>query len=138
MPKQIVTSFTEFFQQELNCEVLVQSLYDLNHLEFTLYCSLLQLGEADVTVLMEKAERKDRTMVNRALTSLLEKGLCIRDKRSQPGQRGYWYIYSATPLIVLKKKLLKKLEKWYDHTTKSIMGIEERFVEVYGPPQNEK
>ena len=132
MPKQIVTSFNEFFQQELTCEVLVQSLYDLNHLEFTLYCSLLQLNEADVTVLMEKAERKDRTMVNRALTSLMAKDLCNRDKKSQPGQRGYWYIYSATPLIILKKKLLKKLEKWYDHTTESILGIEERFEEVYG------
>ncbi|OLS21458.1 MAG: hypothetical protein HeimC2_33500 [Candidatus Heimdallarchaeota archaeon LC_2] len=136
MPKQIVTSFNEFFQQELNCEVLVQSLYDLNHLEFSLYCSLLQLGKADVTILMEKAGRKDRTMVNRALTSLLDKDLCMRDKKSQPGQRGYWYIYSATPLIILKKKLLRKLEKWYDYTTDAIMGIEERFDEVYGSINN--
>ncbi|MHA2099006.1 MAG: hypothetical protein ACW99A_09980 [Candidatus Kariarchaeaceae archaeon] len=131
MPKQSVISFEDFFQQELSCEVLVQSLYDLNHLEFDLYCSLLLLEEmgekADVTTLMEKAERKDRTMVNRSLSSLLQKNLCRREKTSKLGQRGYWYIYKPTPLTELKSRLLDKLNDWHKHAIDEISHIEANF-----------
>lgn len=132
MPKQSVISFEDFFQQDLTCEVLVQSLYDLNHLEFDLYCNLLIIEEldetADVTNLMERANRKDRTMVNRSLSSLLQKGLCKREKTSQLGQRGYWYIYKPTPLTELKKNLLSKLTVWHEEAIQNIKGIEVQFA----------
>lgn len=142
MPKQSVISFEDFFQQDLTCEVLVQSLYDLNHLEFDLYCNLLildELGEqADVTRLMEKANRKDRTMVNRSLSSLLEKSLCKREKTSQLGQRGYWYIYKPTPLTELKKSLLTKLTDWHSQAIDNIKGIEVQFAKKLEDKVNNK
>jgi predicted transcriptional regulator len=54
---------------------------------------------------------RDRSNVNRSLTTLMEKGLAERQRRLlDPG--GYVYQYTATPLPEAKEMLHEALDAW--------------------------
>ena len=80
MPKQTLIETNNFFNQKNNCPVIVQTIYNLNDLEFQLFCTLQFLKESEVNVLMKEVSRVDRTLINRALNNLVDKALCFREK----------------------------------------------------------
>lgn len=133
MSKQVIATFRDFFSENPNCEQILMALYDLNQLEFEIYCTLVQFEienqSANVDTLMFYVKRDDRTMINRALLRLLELDLCTRNKVSQKGRRGYSYSYKPTSLSELKDRLLKKITSWYDHAIGEVNEIETRFLE---------
>ena len=133
MTRQALATFTEFFSNNPSCEQIVQALYDLNQLEFEIYCVLLHFEQnslpSNVDTLMVKVKRDDRTMINRALLTLLELDLCQRTKISEKGKRGYRYNYGPTPLTELKARLLENINTWYDFVIDEINHIEDRFKE---------
>jgi predicted transcriptional regulator len=107
------------FQHVLAC------VFGIQDHESRTYLVLLQNPGSTVAELAEALER-DRSNVNRSLTTLLEKGLAERERRLlDPG--GYVYQYTATPLPEAKDLLHEALDEWAEtvHAAIDGFGLEE-------------
>lgn len=94
------------FRQVLSCVFGVQ-----DH-ESRTYLALLDRPDSTVAELAEDLDR-DRSNVNRSLTTLLDKGLVERRRRLlDPG--GYVYEYTAVPLPEAKEMLHEALDEWVE------------------------
>jgi predicted transcriptional regulator len=92
------------FREVLAC------VFDVQDHETRAYLALRDRPGSTVAELAEALDR-DRSNVNRSLTTLLELGLARRERRLlDPG--GYVYQYTATPLPETKEMLHEALEEW--------------------------
>ncbi|ERG95973.1 helix-turn-helix domain-containing protein [Haloquadratum walsbyi] len=100
------------FQQVLAC------VFGIQQHESRTYLVLLENPESTVAELSDVLER-DRSNVNRSLTTLLDKGLVERQRRLlDPG--GYVYQYTATELPEAKSLLHDALDQWAEIVHQSI------------------
>jgi len=94
------------FQHVLSC------VFEIQDHESRTYLVLLDNPGSTVAELAEVLDR-DRSNVNRSLTTLLEKGLADRERRLlDPG--GYVYQYTATPLPEAKELMHHTLDAWVE------------------------
>jgi predicted transcriptional regulator len=85
-------------------------VFDVQDHETRTYLALLEHPGSTVEELADDLDR-DRSNVNRSLTTLLELGLASRERRLlDPG--GYVYQYTATPLPETQEMLHEALEEW--------------------------
>jgi predicted transcriptional regulator len=96
-------------------EVMV-CVFDIQHHETETYRVLLDQPESTVEELAGELER-DRSNVNRSLSTLREKGLAERGRRLLDGG-GHVYQYTATPLPEAKELMHETVDEWvaYVHT----------------------
>jgi predicted transcriptional regulator len=100
------------FQHVLAC------VFGIQEHESRTYLVLLDNPGSTVAELAETLDR-DRSNVNRSLSTLLEKGLADRQRRLlDPG--GYVYQYTATPLPEAKEMLHEALDEWAEQVHASI------------------
>ncbi|NHN46257.1 MarR family transcriptional regulator [Halostella sp. JP-L12] len=93
-------------------------VFDIQDHETRTYLALLDHPGSTVEELAEELDR-DRSNVNRSLTTLMEKGLAERERRLlDPG--GYVYQYTATPLPEAKTMLHEALDQWAEVVHDSI------------------
>ena len=105
MPDLLESESPEF-PQILSCVFGVQ-----DH-ESRTYLALLDRPDSTVEELADDLDR-DRSNVNRSLTTLLDKGLVERRRRLlDPG--GYVYEYTAVPLPEAKGMLHEALDEWVE------------------------
>ena len=103
------------FQQVLAC------VFGIQDHESRTYLVLLDNPGSTVAELADTLER-DRSNVNRSLTTLLGKGLAKRERRLlDPG--GYVYQYTATPLPEAKELLHDALDEWVETVHAAIDGF---------------
>jgi len=103
------------FQQVLAC------VFGIQDHESRTYLVLLDNPGSTVAELADTLER-DRSNVNRSLTTLLGKGLAERERRLlDPG--GYVYQYTATPLPEAKELLHDALDEWVETVHAAIDGF---------------
>ncbi|AZH24000.1 helix-turn-helix domain-containing protein [Haloplanus aerogenes] len=94
------------FQHVLSC------VFGIQDHESRTYLVLLDNPGSTVAELATELDR-DRSNVNRSLTTLLEKGLADRERRLlDPG--GYVYQYTATPLPEAKEMMHRTLDTWVE------------------------
>jgi predicted transcriptional regulator len=92
------------FRHVLSC------VFGIQKHESRTYLVLLDNQGSTVAELAEELDR-DRSNVNRSLTTLLDKGLVERERRLlDPG--GYVYQYTATPLPEAKEMMHHTLDEW--------------------------
>lgn len=92
------------FRHVLSC------VFGIQEHESRTYLVLLDNPGSTVEELAEKLDR-DRSNVNRSLTTLLDKRLAERERRLlDPG--GYVYQYTATPLPEAKELMHHTLDQW--------------------------
>ena len=100
------------FQHVLAC------VFGIQRHESRTYLVLLDNPGSTVAELAELLDR-DRSNVNRSLTTLLDKGLVERERRLlDPG--GYVYQYTATSLVEAKAMLHEALDEWVESVHRSI------------------
>ena len=91
---------------------ILSCVFGVRDHESRTYLALLDRPDSTVEELADDLDR-DRSNVNRSLTTLLEKGLVERNRRLlDPG--GYVYEYSAVPLPAAKERLHEALDEWTD------------------------
>ena len=96
-------------------------VFGIQEHESRTYLRLLENPGSTVEELSGVLDR-DRSNVNRSLTTLLEKGLAEREQRLlDPG--GYVYQYTATPLPEAKELLHEALDEWAE----TVHGVIEEF-----------
>ena len=94
------------FQHVMAC------VFGIQQHESRTYLRLLENPGSTVEELAGVLDR-DRSNVNRSLTTLLDKGLAERERRLlDPG--GYVYQYTATPLPRAKEMLHAALDEWVE------------------------
>jgi len=100
------------FQHVLSC------VFGIQDHESRTYLALLDSPGSTVAELATDLDR-DRSNVNRSLTTLLEKGLAERERRLlDPG--GYVYQYTATPLPEAKEMMHRTLDTWAERVHDAI------------------
>lgn len=78
--------------------------------EVRTYCALLDTPNSTVEELAAELDR-DRSNVNRSLSTLREKGLARRERRLLDGG-GHVYQYTATPLDEARELMHEALDEW--------------------------
>lgn len=108
-------------------EDVMVCVFDIQRHETRTYRTLLDSPEITVEELAEVLER-DRSNVNRSLSTLREKGLADRGRRLLDGG-GHVYQYTATPLSEAKKLMHETLDEWtaYVHARIDEFGDDEPF-----------
>ncbi|SDX73346.1 helix-turn-helix domain-containing protein [Halobellus clavatus] len=100
------------FQQVLAC------VFGIQRHESRTYLTLLDNPGSTVAELAEILDR-DRSNVNRSLTTLMEKGLAERERRLLDSG-GYIYQYTGTELPDAKEMLHGALDEWVERVHRSI------------------
>jgi len=106
------------FEEVLTC------VFGIQPHETRTYLSLLGHPGSTVEELADQLDR-DRSNVNRSLSTLLERDLAERERRLLDAG-GYVYQYSATPLPVAKEMLHDALDAWGERVHDEIdeFGVE--------------
>lgn len=95
---------------EPGIEEVMVCVFDIQRHESRTYLTLLDNPSSTVAELADVLER-DRSNVNRSLSTLREKALAERGRRLLDGG-GYVYQYTATPLPEAKELMHATLEEW--------------------------
>ena len=140
--KHTKSLFTQ--DQDLNCEDLVQNVYNLTELELDTYCTLLIMNDLKIDGTVNEIQihmgRNEKTMINRALKKLFEQGLVSRQTETVKSsketggittlstpKRGYFYTYKPLPLDVLVVELKERLDNWYKLAASQLKNIKSQF-----------
>jgi len=92
------------FEEVLTC------VFGIQRHEARTYLELLDRPGSTVAELAESLDR-DRSNVNRSLSTLREKGLAARQRRLLDGG-GHVYQYSATPVDEARASMHETLDEW--------------------------
>jgi predicted transcriptional regulator len=110
-------------QADPEFDEVMSCVFGIHDHETRTYLSLLDRPGSTVEELAEELDR-DRSNVNRSLSTLLEKGLARRERRLlDPG--GYVYQYTATPLPEAKEMLHEALDAWAENVHGAISAFPE-------------
>ncbi len=114
------------FSGDATCEDVIKCFFNLNELEIELYLSLVGEGPHRSDALAKKVKR-DGTTVYRALQKLTSCGICYRETKTIE-RGGYYHVYSAVSLDVLKKKIQDCIKRWNINMKKALEEFDERFL----------
>jgi predicted transcriptional regulator len=93
-------------------------VFGIQRHESRTYLTLLDYPGSTVAELAAVLDR-DRSNINRSLTTLMEKGLAERERRLLDSG-GYIYQYTGTELPEAKSMLHDALDEWVDRVHRSI------------------
>jgi predicted transcriptional regulator len=97
--------------KNINCDNVIQCIFELNNLDIKVYKSLKKTREARADDLA-KILRKDRSNVYRSLQKLTCCKLCTKEQRNiQNG--GYYHIYKSINTTKIKKELKEQIDCWH-------------------------
>ncbi len=108
------------FEEVLTC------VFGIQHHEARTYLTLLEQPGSTVSELATTLDR-DRSNVNRSLSTLREKGLASRERRLLDGG-GHVYQYTATQLDDARELMHDTLDEWaaYVHERIDDFGLDNR------------
>ncbi|WP_247010434.1 helix-turn-helix domain-containing protein [Halorientalis litorea] len=99
-------------------EEVLACVFGIQDHEVRTYLTLLDHPERTVQELADTLDR-DRSNVNRSLSTLREKGLAARERRLLDGG-GHVYQYTATPMPAARKLMHETLDEWADYVHERI------------------
>jgi len=97
---------------------VLSCIFGIQTHEARTYEVLVENPESTVEELAAELDR-DRSNVNRSLSTLREKGLATRERRLLDGG-GHVYQYAATPLDEARERMHEALETWTEAVRKRI------------------
>ncbi|WP_435365330.1 helix-turn-helix domain-containing protein [Haloarchaeobius sp. DYHT-AS-18] len=109
------------FREVMSC------VFGIHQHETRTYLSLIDQPGSTVEELATQLER-DRSNVNRSLSTLLERGLATRERRLLDSG-GYVYQYTAEPLPEAKERLHTALDQWVENVHEVIEDFDGELVE---------
>ncbi|AKH97751.1 helix-turn-helix domain-containing protein [Halanaeroarchaeum sulfurireducens] len=123
----MVTALNRDLERDLECDGLLECLYDLNELDRECF-TLLSEAERRLTI-DEIAERvgRERSTAYRSVQRLLEAGL-VQKKQINYDQGGYYHEYTITDPDSVADTMQEQLNDWYAQ----IGYLIGRFREKYG------
>lgn len=92
---------------DLTVEDLLRCAFGLSKREVSVLLKLLESGQWLTVSSVSARSGRDRSVVQRAILSLMRKGIVERDHRNRPGG-GYEYVYRASDKRRIKRAILEK------------------------------
>ncbi len=108
---------------EVNCENVMECLYDLSELDKDILSLLSEDEDLRSSELAERID-KDQSTVYRSLERLLECGLIYKEKETIRNG-GYYFLYSRRPVDKIKEEAKACVERWYEEMRGAIEEIED-------------
>jgi predicted transcriptional regulator len=96
--------------EEPGFEDVLACVFDIQEHEVRTFLTLREHPDSTVAELADQLDR-DRSNVNRSLSTLREKGLAERERRLLDGG-GHVYQYAATPLPEARELMHDTLDEW--------------------------
>lgn len=123
----MVEALNRHLERDLECETLLECLYDLNELDRTCF-NVLSAAEEPLTIdeLASTVER-ERSTVYRSVQRLLQFGL-VQKEQVNYDRGGYYHVYRITNPDEIADEMQTKLNDWYAQ----IGYLVGRFREKYG------
>ena len=110
------------FNDNINCDNVIQCIYELNKLDIKVYKTLQQTGEIRADELAKKL-KKDRSNVYRSLQKLTCCRLCIKEQKNiKVG--GYYHIYRPSKITNIKKELEEQINNWHKKMKSTLEELE--------------
>ncbi len=113
----------KFDLDEIGCDSVLGCLYDLSKVDKKVLSFLHEGGEYKAAEVAERIDR-DQSTAYRSLERLVECGMVYKEKHNIRNG-GYYYLYSARPVDLIKEEALECLDKWYERMKGSIQDIDD-------------
>jgi len=107
--------------QKICCNDIIQCVFDLNHLDLTIYKKMQKTKEVTPQVLAKQL-KKERSTVYRSLQKLTCAGLCTKKTKTIP-EGGYYHIYTSKDSNDIQKNLEKCIDNWYEKMKETIKEL---------------
>ena len=98
-------------KNNINCDNVIQCIFELNNLDIKVYRTLKEAGEARADELAKKL-KKDRSNIYRSLQRLTCCRLCIKEKRNIKSG-GYYHIYNCANNSKIRTELDEQIDSWH-------------------------
>ncbi len=105
----------------IDIEDIIRCSFDLNKTEYLVLIFLLRHKSEYSTSDIASKLNKDRTTVQKAIKSLIEKDLIFR-RQINLSSGGYVYYYSIKDKEKLKKRVLTLIDNWADSAKRTIIN----------------
>lgn len=109
---------TDDLVEEPDPERVIECAFGIQEHEIRTFFALMAAPGSTVSELAEELER-DRSNVNRSLSTLFEKGIIDRERRLLEGG-GYVYQYFAVPLTELRPRMHRAIDVWTEQAHEAI------------------
>lgn len=107
--------------QNICCNDVIQSIFDLNELDIKIYKLLQEKKEVRPQSLTKKL-KKERSTVYRSLQKLSYAGLCTKETRTIDSG-GYYYVYISKKPTDIQENLEKCVDEWYKKMKNTIKEL---------------
>jgi len=105
----------------ITVEDLLRCSFGLSRLEVRVITKLLESPDWVAVAPLARSMRKDRSVIQRGLSTLLEKGLIERDQRNKAGG-GFEYLYRTKDKRMLKRSILDKSQAFSMMVKETVQG----------------
>jgi predicted transcriptional regulator len=103
---------------QATCRDIVKCMYGLSDFELAIYRRLVKQGPLRADDLVPSL-KKDRSTIYRALQSLVAAGLAFRETKTID-RGGYYHVYSAVSPKMLREKLHRCADDWFENMNSAI------------------
>ena len=108
-----------FSCKKITEEELIKCSFSLNKTEYNVLMSLLKNENACTIFQISRAAKLERTTVQKAIKSLVEKGIAKRAQKNLSGG-GYIFLYKPNNKDEIKSKMKEITYKWYKNVEEFI------------------
>ncbi len=123
----MVEALNRHLERDLECETLLECLYDLNELDRQCFRVLAEAEKPLTVDELATTVDRERSTVYRSVQRLLQFGLVKKDQINYD-RGGYYHVYSITDSGEIADEMQAKLNDWYAQ----IGYLVGRFREKYG------
>ncbi len=109
----------KFACQSVSFKGIITCGFELTKGEYAVMLHLLSTGEELTALEIAQELSRDRTTVQRAVSSLTEKGILRRRQANRP-QGGYTFLYSIRDKEELKRRILTIIQMWTDEVRREM------------------
>ncbi|MFW5927998.1 MAG: helix-turn-helix domain-containing protein, partial [Thermoplasmatota archaeon] len=113
----------DFNYDEINCNNVMECLYNLSDLDKKILFILSDGEELRSSEIAEKIN-KDQSTAYRSLEKLLNCGLIYKEKQTIRNG-GYYFLYSRRPISKIKEEAFECIEKWYEDMKDAVEELED-------------
>lgn len=108
----MVEALNRHLEEDLECETLLECLYDLNELDRKCFDVLADSAEPLTVDQLADTVNRERSTVYRSVQRLLQFGLVQKEQRNYD-RGGYYHVYRITDPDEIADEMQTKLNDWY-------------------------
>ncbi|MDG5776533.1 helix-turn-helix domain-containing protein [Haloarculaceae archaeon H-GB2-1] len=119
-------SMSEYLQQDMECEGLLECVHGLKELDKDVFGVLAETGEPLTVDEIADAVEKERSTAYRSVQRLLQVGL-IQKEQVNYDQGGYYHVYRQTAGDEMATEMQRLLNDWYAQMGQLITEFREKY-----------